>query len=200
MMDLTPVTLRGRHVRMEPLSAAHLADLAEAGADPEIWRWYTTTHDTPETMASFIRTALKLQEDGTALPFATIDGATGRAIGSSRFGNIARTDRRAEIGWTWLNPAYQRTPANTEAKYLMLTHAFDELGCMRVEFKTDTLNAKSRAALLRIGAREEGIFRNHMLCWDGRVRHSAYYSIIESEWPKVKAGLERNLTRGAKAA
>lgn len=200
MMDLTPVTLRGRHVRMEPLSAAHLADLAEAGADPEIWRWYATTHDTPETMASFIRTALKLQEDGTALPFATIDGATGRAIGSSRFGNIARTDRRAEIGWTWLDPAYQRTPANTEAKYLMLTHAFEELGCMRVEFKTDTLNAKSRAALLRIGAREEGIFRNHMLCWDGRVRHSAYYSIIESEWPVVKAGLERKLVRGAKAA
>lgn len=200
MMDLTPVTLHGRHVRLEPLSAAHLADLADAGADPEIWRWYATTHDKPESMAGFIRTALELQQGGSALPFATIDRATGRAIGSSRFGNVSRVDRRAEIGWTWLSPAYQRTAANTEAKYLMLTHAFEELGCIRVEFKTDTLNAKSRAALLRIGAREEGVFRNHMLCWDGRVRHSVYYSIIESEWPAVKAGLERNLVRGAKAA
>jgi RimJ/RimL family protein N-acetyltransferase len=200
MMTLTPVTLHGRHVRLEPLSAAHLADLADAGADPEIWRWYATTHDKPEAMASFIRTALELQQSGSALPFATIDRATGRAVGSSRFANVSRVDRRAEIGWTWLNPGYQRTAANTEAKYLMLTHAFEELGCIRVEFKTDMLNAKSRAALLRIGAREEGVFRNHMLCWDGRVRHSVYYSIIESEWPNVKAGLERNLTRGARAA
>ena len=200
MMDLSPVTLRGRHIRLEPLSAAHLADLSEAGGDPEIWRWYATPHDTPETMAGFIRAALTLQEERTALPFATVDVATGRAIGSSRFGNVSRGDRRVEIGWTWLNPAFQRTPANTEAKYLMLTHAFEEFGCMCVEFKTDALNAKSRAALLRIGAKEEGTFRNHMLCWDGRVRHSVYYSIIESEWPKVKAGLERNLTRGARAA
>jgi RimJ/RimL family protein N-acetyltransferase len=195
MMNLRPVTLQGRHVRMEPLSAAHLADLAEAGSDREIWRWYTTTHFTPETMAAFIQTALKLQAEGTALPFATIDVTTGRAIGSTRFGNIARADRRAEIGWTWLNPAYQRTPANTEAKYLMLHHAFEELGCLRVEFKTDSLNTKSRNALLRIGAKEEGMFRNHMVCWDGRIRHSAYYSIIESEWPAVKAGLDAKLDR-----
>jgi len=199
-MDPKPVTLEGRFVRMEPLTAAHLADLSDAGSDPEIWRWYTTPHDTPETMAAFIQTALKLQTEGSAVPFATIDRASGRAVGSTRFGNIYRPDRRVEIGWTWLSPNFQRTVANTEAKYLMLRHAFEKLGCLRVEFKTDSLNTKSRNALLRIGAVEEGTFRNHMVSWTGRIRHSVYFSIIDSEWPKVKAELEAKLARGDQAA
>jgi RimJ/RimL family protein N-acetyltransferase len=199
-MDPKPAILEGRTIRLEPLTPAHLADLSEAGADAAIWRWYTTTHETPETMAAFIRAALNMLDNGTAIPFATIDRKSGRAIGSTRYANISRPDRRLEIGWTWLAPAHQRTVANTEAKLLMLRHAFEELGSLRVEFKTDSLNSKSRNALLRIGAREEGTFRNHMVCWDGRVRHSVYYSIIDSEWPHVKSELERKLGRAALAA
>lgn len=199
-MDPKPVALEGRSIRLEPLTPAHLADLSEAGSDPEIWRWYTTTHETPEQMAAFIRAGLNIQDDGTAVPFATIDRKSGRAVGSTRYANISRPDRRLEIGWTWLSPAYQRTRANTEAKYLMLRHAFEELSCLRVEFKTNSQNHKSRTALLRIGAREEGTFRNHMICWDGRVRHSVYFSIIDSEWPRVKATLEEKLRIAAIAA
>jgi RimJ/RimL family protein N-acetyltransferase len=144
-------------------------------------------------MRTYIETALAWQAAGTALPFATIERATGRAIGSTRFGNIDRDNRHVEIGWTWLGKKWQRTAANTEAKYLMLRHAFETWRCLRVEFKTDSLNERSRAALLRIGAKEEGIFRNHVISWTGRVRHSVYYSIIDSEWPAVKAQLQDKL-------
>ena len=127
--------------------------------------------------------------------FATVDQDSGRAIGSTRFMSIVPEHRRLEIGWTWVAPAWQRTGANREAKLLMLGHAFDTLGCRRVEFKTDSLNEPSRTALLGIGARFEGIFRNHMVMPDGRMRHSAYYSVIDDEWPAVRAGLERSLAR-----
>jgi RimJ/RimL family protein N-acetyltransferase len=129
------------------------------------------------------------------LPFVTIEQSSGKAIGSTRFANIDGGHRRVEIGWTWVMRPWQRTPVNTEAKYLMLKHAFEALECFRVEFETDSLNEQSRLALHRIGAKEGGILRNHMMTYTGRVRHSVYYSIIDSEWPQVKASLEEKLSR-----
>jgi N-acetyltransferase len=192
-MIVTPVTLEGRHVRLEPLGMAHLEGLAEIGLDEELWRWIPTAVRTKDEMAAYIETALKEQERGISLPFALVEPGTRRAIGSTRYGNIDRTHHRVEIGWTWVGREWQRTAVNTEAKYLLLRHAFETLGCMRVELKTDSLNEKSRAAILRIGAREEGIFRNHMITASGRIRHSVYYSILDSEWPAVKARLETML-------
>jgi N-acetyltransferase len=189
-MMVTPVTMEGRRVRLEPLAKAHLAGLAEVGLEEELWRWIPTQVRTPEEMAAYIETALQEQERGVSLPFAILEQATGRAIGSTRFGNIERTHRRVEIGWTWVARDRQRTAVNTEAKYLLLRHAFEALGCIRVELKTDSLNERSRAAILRIGAREEGLFRNHMITASGRIRHTVYFSIIESEWPVVKTRLE----------
>jgi RimJ/RimL family protein N-acetyltransferase len=192
-MVIEPVTLEGQYIRLEPLSFAHHAQLCEVGLDEELWRWVVQPVRTPEEMRAYIEEALQAQAAGTALPFATIEKARGRAIGSTRFGNIDRVNRHVEIGWTWLGLAWQRTAANTEAKYLMLRHAFEQWGCLRVEFKTDSLNEPSRQALLRIGAKEEGTFRNHMITSTGRLRHSVYYSIIDSEWPDVKAHLEQKL-------
>ncbi len=192
-MAVSPVLLEGAHVRLEPLAKGHLAGLAEVGLCEELWRWIPTPVRTPEEMAAYIEAALNEQERGLALPFAIVEKATGRAIGSTRYANIDRTHRRVEIGWTWVAREWQRTSINTEAKYLLLRHAFETLGCMRVELKTDSLNERSRAAILRIGAREEGIFRNHMITASGRVRHTVYFSIIDSEWPAVKAGLEAKL-------
>ena len=185
-----PVSLEGRHVRLEPLAKAHLTELAQVGLEEELWRWIPTPVRTQEEMAAYIETALDEQERGVSLPFAIIDRATGRAIGSTRYGNIDRTHRRVEIGWTWVAREWRRTAMNSEAKYLLLKHAFETLACMRVELKTDSLNERSRAAILRIGAREEGIFRNHMITSSGRIRHTVYFSIIDSEWPAVKARLE----------
>ena len=192
---IEPVTLEGRLVRLEPLSLDHVAGLAEVALDPEIWRWTIARPTTIGELRSWAETALAGRDTGTELPFATIDQATGRLIGSSRYMNIALEHRRLEIGWTWVAPPWQRTGANREAKLLMLSHAFDTLGCRRVEFKTDSLNEPSRTALLGIGAQFEGIFRNHMVMPEGRMRHSAYYSVIDEEWPAVKAGLEQSLAR-----
>jgi N-acetyltransferase len=192
-MAVFPVTLEGMHVRLEPLAKAHLKGLAEIGLDEELWRWIPTPVWTTEEMAAYIATALKEQEQGVSLPFAIVEKALGRAIGSTRYGNIDRTHHRVEIGWTWVAREWQRTAMNTETKYLLLRHAFETLGCMRVELKTDSLNERSRAAILRIGAREEGIFRNHMITASGRIRHTVYFSIIDSEWPAVKARLEAKL-------
>jgi len=193
-MMVSPVTLEGRYVRLEPLAKGHLAGLAEVGLDEELWRWIPTQVRTTEEMAGYIETALGEQERGVSLPFAIIEKAAGRAIGSTRYGNIDRTHHRVEIGWTWVARDWQRTAMNTEAKYLLLRHAFETLGCMRVELKTDSLNERSRAAILRLGAREEGIFRNHMITASGRIRHTVYFSIIDSEWPAVKARLEAILS------
>jgi RimJ/RimL family protein N-acetyltransferase len=193
-MRVTPVTLEGQHARLEPLAEAHLAGLAEVGLDEDLWRWIPTAVRTREGMAAYIETALNEQERGMSLPFAILEKATGRAIGSTRYGNIELTHRRVEIGWTWVAREWQRTAMNTEAKYLLLKHAFESLGCMRVELKTDSLNERSRAAILRLGAREEGIFRNHMITASGRIRHTVYFSIIDSEWPAVKARLETRLS------
>jgi RimJ/RimL family protein N-acetyltransferase len=192
-MRVEPVTLEGRHVRLEPLSKAHLAGLAEVGLEEELWRWIPVPVQTAEEMAAYIETALMERERGVSLPFAIVEKSTGRAIGSTRYGNIDRTHHRVEIGWTWVARAWQRTAINTEAKYLLLRHAFETLGCIRVELKTDSLNEKSRAAILRIGAKEEGIFRNHMITASGRLRHTVYFSILDTEWPAVKRNLESKL-------
>jgi len=192
-MVIAPVILEGRHVRLEPLTPGHAAGLAEIGLDEDLWRWIPTSVRTAEEMSAYVQTALKEQADGSALPFALIAKTSGRVVGSTRYGNIERVHHRLEIGWTWVARAWQRTPINTEAKYLLLRHAFETLGCMRVELKTDSLNERSRAAIQRIGAREEGIFRNHMITSTGRVRHTVYYSIVDSEWPQVKSRLEAKL-------
>jgi RimJ/RimL family protein N-acetyltransferase len=192
-MIVEPLTLEGRHVRLEPLAKAHLAGLAQVGLGEELWRWSPMPVRTNEEMAAYIETALQEQERGVSLPFVILEKATGRAIGSTRYGNIDRTHHRVEIGWTWVARDWQRTAVNTEVKCLLLRHAFETLGCQRVELKTDSLNEKSRAAILRIGAKEEGIFRNHMITASGRIRHSVYFSIIDSEWPAVKARLESML-------
>lgn len=194
-MIVEPVTLKGRYIRLEPLGLAHHAALCDVGLDEEIWRWDPSPVRTADEMRNYIETALKWQAEGTALPFAVVEKAPGRIVGSTRFANIDRKNHRLEIGWTWIGRKWQRTPVNTEAKYLMLRHAFETLGCIRVEFKTDSLNERSRNALLRIGAKEEGTFRNHMITASGRIRHSVYLSIIDSEWPEVKRALEEKLNR-----
>lgn len=171
------------------------AALCEVGLVEEIWRWTTSLVLTPDDMRTYIETALKEQSEGKALPFATIDKAANKVVGSTRFGNIDRENRRVEIGWTWINPQWQRTYINTEAKYLMLRHAFETWQCIRVELKTDSLNEKSRTAMLRIGAKEEGTLRNHMITYTGRYRHSVYFSITDAEWPQVKAGLEVRMAK-----
>lgn len=195
-----PVTLDGTYVRLEPLSMEHLAGLTQVGLDAEIWRWMPMFVQSPQDMRTLIEAALAEADAGTMVPFATIEKATGKPVGSTRYLSIVPAHRRLEIGWTWLAPAWQHSPVNTEAKLLMLQHAFDKLGALRVEFKTDAFNEKSRTALLKIGAVEEGIFRRHMVMPGGRRRDSAYYSIIDEDWPRVRQHLEARLTRLSRAA
>jgi RimJ/RimL family protein N-acetyltransferase len=192
---LEPVVLEGSFVRLEPMTLEHHAQLTEVGLDPEIWRLTIVMIRTAEEMRSYMDSALALQRDGTSLPFVTIERSSGRVVGSSRFGNYDAANRRIEIGWTWLARRWQRTVINTEAKYLMLRYAFENLRCVRVELKTDVLNAPSRKAMLRIGAKEEGILRKHTLMWTGRYRDSIYYSILDEEWSEVKGQLEKMLAR-----
>jgi RimJ/RimL family protein N-acetyltransferase len=192
---LEAVTLAGRHVRLEPLSLEHVPALCEVGMDPELWRWTLTAIRTPGEMRAYVETALRERDEGRSLPFATVDAASGRAVGSTRFGSVSPADGRVEIGWTWVARPWQRTPANTEAKYLMLRHAFETLGCARVELKTDALNTRSRAAILRVGATQEGVLRKHMRSQGGRMRDTVYFSILDDEWPAVRAGLEARLAR-----
>jgi N-acetyltransferase len=185
-----PVVLEGRIVRLEPLSMAHLDDLAEVGLDPAIWQWTLARPTNRAILGEWIEAGLANAASGTEMPFATLDAATGKAIGSSRFMSIVPEHRRLEIGWTWLGTARQLSGVNREAKLLQMTHAFETLGANRVEFKTDSLNEPARRALLGIGSTFEGIFRNHMIMPGGRLRHSAYYSVVAEEWPAVKARLE----------
>src|SRR6266849_7102110 len=192
-MVVAPVILTGRHVRLVPLALEHAGGLAEVGLDDDLWKWIPTPVRTPEEMSAYVHAALQEQATGSALPFALIENSSGRAIGSTRYANIEPAHHRLEIGWTWVARPWQRTAINTEAKYLLLRHAFETLECMRVELKTDSLNDRSRAAILRIGAREEGIFRNHMITASGRVRHTVYFSIVDTEWPEVKKRLEMRL-------
>ena len=188
-MKIEPVTLQGRVVRLEPVALAHVPGLARVGLDPELWRWIPTQVADAAQMQAWVQTALDEQTAGTSLPFAIISQASGEAIGSTRYMNIVPAHRRLEIGSTWLSTAAQRSGANTEAKLLLLTHAFEALKAIRVELKTDALNSKSRAAIARIGGIEEGIFRRHVICASGRVRDTVYFSMLDNEWPAVKTRL-----------
>lgn len=190
---LAKISLIGQRVRLEPLAQVHCDALAEAGTDPGVWHWLPNAHYAPGTMQAFVDEALTLHARRAALPFATVDMVSGAAVGSTRFHNIDANQRRLEIGVTWIAPSFQRSYVNTEAKLLQLWYAFDVLSCRRVEFKADAENLKSRNAILRLGAREEGIFRKHMLYGDGRNRDSVYFSIIDDEWAAVRSGLEARL-------
>ena len=188
-MIVKPITLEGEAVRLEPLSLDHLPALADIGLDERLWKWTANFVRNANDMEAYVRAALADQEHGVALPFVTVDRTTSRVVGSTRFGNIDRNNRKVEIGWTWVSPHWQRTAINTEAKLLMLTHAFEVWDCIRVEFKTDANNNQSRNAIHRIGAVEEGVLRNHMITDSGRYRDSVYFSIIDSEWPVAKSRL-----------
>ncbi len=190
-MRIEPVTLEGAHVRLEPLSLERHADgLLEIGLDPELWRWTIVKVETAADLRRYLERALQDQDEGRALPFATVERASGRIVGSTRFMAIAVPHRRVEIGSTWIAKPWQRTTVNTEAKYLMLRHAFEAWGCQRVELKTDSRNERSRRSMLRLGCVEEGTYRKHLVTERGEVRDTVYYSVVDDEWPAVKARLE----------
>ena len=190
-MDIQPVTLTGRAVRLEPLAEAHTADLAAVGLDPDIWRFMLYGNiDSEAKMLGFVRDLLARQARGGDLPFAVIHLDTGRAIGCTRYMNIDRANRGLEIGGTWYGVEFQGTVVNPEAKYLLMRHAFETLGIIRVQLKTDLNNVRSQRAIERLGAVKEGVLRNHMIRPDGTVRDTVMYSIIDREWPLVKAHLE----------
>lgn len=192
-MPLQPVTLAGEAVRLEPLTRDHLPGLVEVGLDPDLWRITVQFGGTPEAMSSYVDDALGQQAAGAALPFALVEPATGRVMGSTRLASYDAPSARIEIGFTWVARPWQRTRVNTEAKYLLLRHAFDTLGLERVELRTDAINTRSRAAIRRIGAAEEGILRRHQRTWDGRLRDTVYHAILREEWPAAKARLEAML-------
>ncbi len=194
-MKIEPLTLTGEFVRLEPLLPEHLEPLCEIGLLKELWQLIPTQIDSPAAMKNYIETALDEQRSGVSLPFVTIEQSSNKIVGSTRFGNIDVKNLRAEIGWTWIDPAWQRTFVNTEAKLLMLTHAFETWKCIRIELKTDALNEKSRNAILRLGAKQEGIFRQHLICQSGRLRDTVYFSILNNEWQNVKENLVRKLWR-----
>jgi N-acetyltransferase len=187
------VVLEGRGVQLEPLADSHLDALAAIGLDPDIWEYWPYHATSRADMATFIRTALEEEARGVSIPFATVERASGTVVGTTRFMNLERAHRRVEIGSTWLGAPWRRTAVNTEAKVLMLRYAFDVLQMNRVELKTDVRNLRSRAAIARIGGREEGILRHHMLLWDGRLRDTVYYSILREEWPQAEANLHAKL-------
>lgn len=190
-MKVEPVTLEGQFVRLEPLTIEHLDALSDVGIDESVWSWVPTRVKTVDDLKRYVEAALDERRRGVSLPFATISKIDNKIVGSTRFGNIDPPNRKAEIGWTWINPKWQRTVINTEAKLLMLTHAFEIWKCVRVELKTDALNEKSRNAILRIGARQEGILRRHLITDTGRFRDTVYFSILDDEWPGVKQKLEK---------
>lgn len=192
-MKIEPVILEGKSVKLAPLESDHLEELWEVAADDSLWLWTANIIKSKEDLRGYIETALDEFEKKVSLPFVTIEKSTNKIVGSTRFGNIDTKNRRAEIGWTWINPKWQRSFVNTEAKLLMLTHAFEIWRCARVELKTDALNEKSRNAILRLGAKEEGILRRHQITDAGRFRDTVYFSIIDSEWQTVKANLTDKL-------
>ncbi len=191
----SPVTLEGTHVRLEPLRSEHAAKLWEIAKDhlQELFQWIPYRLESLDDFRVFNRHVLEEQKRGLTLPFATFERKSGHIAGTTRFMNMDLANRKVEIGSTWIAPPWQRTVVNTEAKYLMLRHAFEEWKCLRVELKTDSMNQRSRTAILRLGAKEEGTLRKHMVTWNGRQRDSVYFSILDTEWPEVKAQLERKM-------
>jgi N-acetyltransferase len=200
MWDELTVRLEGEIVVLEPLEARHEEGLFVAAQHPEIWRWLAPIGDSREFFSAWMDASLAESQTGREGVFATIDRVSGEPIGSTRYLNVREAHRGVEIGWTWLTPSMWRTGANVEAKLLMLEHAFERLGCMRVEFKTDARNERSRTALEALGAQYEGILRKHMLMPGVGVRDSAYYSVIDAEWPEVRASLERRLAAASGSA
>src|SRR5271155_4472063 len=192
-VTVVPITMESSIIRLEPIRREHAGifwDLARNDAD-DIFQWIPYRMKSPEDFKQAVDNEFAEQERGESVVFATVERSSGRVIGSTRFMNIERVNRRVEIGSTWIAPAWQRSAVNTEAKYLMLRHAFEVWKCIRVELKTDALNQKSRNAILRIGAKEEGTLRRHVVTWTGRIRDSVYFSILDHEWPEAKAKLER---------
>ena len=194
-MPLEPVTLTGTRVELVPMTQAHLDELAALGTEDSIWEHYNVPYNTREAMSLYIDQCAAEQARGVSMPFVIIDLASGKLVGGTRFLNVDCANYRLEIGSSWLHPQWQRTGFNTEAKYLLLTHAFETLKALRVELKTDAWNAKSRAAMERIGAQYEGMFRYHMIRHDGRIRHSAYYAFVRPDWPVTKAHIEGLMRR-----
>ena len=192
-METSSVTLEGQQVRLEPLSLAHEEALIAAAGDGKLWNSTVTIVPTRATMAAYIEAALEGQAQGSELPFVIVRKVSGEVVGTTRFYEIVPADRRVAIGYTWLSASAQRTAVNTESKLLLLTHAFDHWQCLRVELLTDLLNQQSRAAILRLGAKEEGTLRSHMIMPNGRIRDSVVFSIISEEWPEVKARLAARL-------
>jgi RimJ/RimL family protein N-acetyltransferase len=195
-MEVIPVVLTGKHVRLEPLAERHTPDLAEIGAGQTFWDFMLYGNiNTVDDMRNWVRDILSRAEKGSDLPFVAVHLASGRVAGATRYLNIMPQDRGLEIGGTWYGLEFQRTPVNTECKYLLLRHAFETLGCIRVQLKTDLRNERSQKAIERIGAVKEGVLRNHMILPDGRYRHSVFYSILDTEWPAVKKRLEEMMNR-----
>ena len=189
--------LEGNRIRLEPVEKRHLDALWEAAKFPEIWAWNPSPILSRDQMAERIQFLLAQRAQGRMFSFAILEKESGQYAGSSSYLALEPAHRRLEIGFTWLSPRWQRTHVNTGAKFLLMRYAFEQLGCIRVEFKTDALNAKSRAALKRIGAVEEGTLRQHMVCHDGRLRDSVYFSVLDSEWPGVKTNLLGKMNRPA---
>jgi N-acetyltransferase len=197
-MEIKPVVLTGKFVRLEPLSEAHIPGLTEIGAGRDFWNFMLYGDiKTEADMRNWVLDIMERGKKGADLPFTVIHLESGRAAGATRYLNIMPKDRGLEIGGTWYGLDFQRTAVNTECKYFLLKHAFEVLGCIRVQLKTDSLNERSQKAIERIGARKEGVLRNHMILPDGRIRHSVFYSIIDSEWDDVKTGLEEMLGKYA---
>lgn len=190
MQVIEPVTLTGKHVRLEPLGMQHLNEIYEAGNHESIWTYMSRVIRSVEDATEFIEQALHAQRAGTDLPFAILSLETGKVIGSTRFMNISARDKRVEIGFTWLTPAVWKTTVNTECKWLLLRHCFEQLKLNRVEFKTDARNLNSQRAIARIGGVKEGVFRKHMIVRDGYVRDSVYFSIVDTDWPHVDQKLK----------
>lgn len=195
-MEVKPVVLQGTYVRLEPMTEAHVPGLAEIGVGQPFWDFMLYGNmNSVDDMRKWVADILSRAGKGTDLPFAVIHLASGRVAGATRYLNIVPRDRGLEIGGTWYGVEFQRTPVNTECKYLLLRHAFETLGCIRVQLKTDSRNERSQKAIERIGGVKEGVLRNHMILPDGRYRHSVFYSILDSEWPGVKKRLEAMLAR-----
>lgn len=198
MSFLDPAVLEGEHVVLEPLSHEHHDDLVEAARDGELWKLWYTRIPGPESMRAEIDRRLAEQRAGTMLPFATRDAVTGQAVGMTTFCNADAASPRVEIGATWLARSAQGTSVNTEAKLLMLRHAFEVWNCIAVEFRTHWMNQQSRAAIARLGAKQDGVLRNHMVMPDGSLRDTVVFSIIAAEWPTVRSHLQHRLAPGVR--
>lgn len=195
-MEVKPVMLQGKHARLEPMTEAHAPALAEIGIGQPFWDFMVYGKiNTVDDMRNWVLDVLSREKKGTDLAFVVIHLESGRVAGATRYLNIMPNDRGLEIGGTWYGPEFQRTAVNTECKYLLFKHAFETLGCIRVQLKTDSRNERSQKAIERIGAVKEGVLRNHMILPDGYYRHSVYYSILDTEWPDVRKRLEEMMTR-----